>query len=98
MLNWRRDPGYEQSNMLSELPPQQIENDILLVESEIARFKSDNEQPRGHRQALPPSTPLVEGTTFADCLNSGRTAIMGNTTGVEELPGFQLVVLRRHFR
>jgi len=38
MLNWRRDPGYEQSNMLSELPPQQIENDILLVESEIARF------------------------------------------------------------
>jgi hypothetical protein len=37
MLNWRRDPGYEQRKMLSELRIRQIENETEQLRQENAR-------------------------------------------------------------
>ena len=58
MLNWRRDPGYEQRKMQHEQRMKQLESDILrvrsdsersrertkLIEKEILRVRSDREQ------------------------------------------------------
>ena len=51
MLNWRRDPGYEQSIVQYELRMKQLESEILrvrsdseLIASEILRVKSDSER------------------------------------------------------
>jgi hypothetical protein len=35
LLNWRRDPGYEQRKMQHEQRMKQLENDILQAESDI---------------------------------------------------------------
>jgi hypothetical protein len=37
MLNWRRDPGYEQRKMLSELRIKQIKNETEQLRQENAR-------------------------------------------------------------
>ena len=37
MLNWRRDPGYEQRKMLNELRIRQIENETEQLRQENAR-------------------------------------------------------------
>jgi len=39
MLNWRRDPGYEQSIVLHEQRMKQLECDILRVRSDSERSK-----------------------------------------------------------
>jgi hypothetical protein len=39
MLNWRRDPGYEQSIVMHEQRMKQIESDILRVRSDSERSK-----------------------------------------------------------
>ena len=39
MLNWRRDPGYEQSIVLHEQRMKQLESDILRVRSDSERSK-----------------------------------------------------------
>ena len=58
MLNWRRDPGFEQRKMQHEQRMKQLESDILrvrsdserskertkLIEKEILRVRSDREQ------------------------------------------------------
>ena len=38
MLNWRRDPGYEQRKMQHEQRMKQLESDILRVRSETEQL------------------------------------------------------------
>jgi molecular chaperone GrpE (heat shock protein) len=46
MLNWRRDPGYEQRKMQHEQRMKQLENDILRVRKETEQIKKETEQLR----------------------------------------------------
>ena len=53
MLNWRRDPGYEQRKMLSELRirqidarTKQIEKETKQIERETERLKQENARGR----------------------------------------------------
>ena len=46
MLNWRRDPGYEQRKMQSEWRMKQLESEILLVRKDSEQIKSETEQLR----------------------------------------------------
>jgi len=53
MLNWRRDPGYEQRMMQHKQRMKQLESDILrvrsdreLIESEILQIEKETEQLR----------------------------------------------------
>ena len=41
MLNWRRDPGYEQREMQHRLRMKQLESDILRVRSDRERIESE---------------------------------------------------------
>jgi len=51
----------------------------------------------GHRFAAVWAQSVLRGIRSGwQRWESGRTAVMRNATGVEELPGFELVVLRRH--
>jgi hypothetical protein len=42
MLNWRRDPGYEQRKMQHEWRMKQLESEILQIESETERLRQVN--------------------------------------------------------
>jgi hypothetical protein len=42
-LNWRRDPGYEQSIVLHELRMKQLENETNQIEKDILRVRNDSE-------------------------------------------------------
>jgi len=44
MLNWRRDPGYEQSVVLHEQRMQQLENEILQVRKDSEQIEKEIEQ------------------------------------------------------
>jgi regulator of replication initiation timing len=52
MLNWRRDPGYEQRKMQSEWRMKQLENEILLVRKETEQINSETEQLRRENARL----------------------------------------------
>ncbi len=80
MLNWRRDPGYEQSIVLHEQRmnenriaierskerTKQIENEIELLRQENARLKTLNASVR--QLCFPPESSSIHQTpTAADC-------------------------------
>lgn len=44
MLNWRRDPGYEQRRMLHEQRMQQLAIEIEQIKSDSEQIKSETEQ------------------------------------------------------
>jgi len=44
MLNWRRDPGYEERKMQHEWRMKQLESDILRVRNDSERIKRETEQ------------------------------------------------------
>jgi hypothetical protein len=44
MLNWRRDPGYEQRKMQHEQRMKQIESEILRVRSDSEQIEKEIEQ------------------------------------------------------
>jgi len=44
MLNWRRDPGYEQRMNALAIRIQQTKNDTEQIEREILRVRSDSER------------------------------------------------------
>jgi hypothetical protein len=46
MLNWRRDPGYEQRKMQSEWRMKQLESEIEQLRRENARLKALNAKGR----------------------------------------------------
>jgi len=46
MLNWRRDPGYEQRVMQHKLRMQQLENEILQVRKDREQIEKEIEQLR----------------------------------------------------
>jgi regulator of replication initiation timing len=52
MLNWRRDPGYEQRKMQSEWRMKQLESEILLVRKDSEQIKSETEQLRRENARL----------------------------------------------
>jgi cell shape-determining protein MreC len=64
MLNWRRDPGYEQRKMQHELRMKQLENEIEQLRRENVRAKSLSALIKQHcfpddfnSTPLPPSEP-----------------------------------------
>ena len=46
MLNWRRDPDYEQRKMQHELRMKQLESEILRVRSDSEQIEKETEQLR----------------------------------------------------
>ena len=44
MLNWRRDPGYEQSIVLHEWRMKQLANEIEQIENETKQIERETEQ------------------------------------------------------
>jgi hypothetical protein len=46
MLNWRRDPGYEQRKMLSELRIRQIDARTKQIENETEHLRQENARGR----------------------------------------------------
>ena len=52
MLNWRRDPGYEQRKMQSEWRMKLIESEILRVRKDSERIKKETEQLRRENARL----------------------------------------------
>ncbi|MCS5692247.1 hypothetical protein NZK33_09655 [Cyanobium sp. FGCU-6] len=60
MLNWRRDPGYEQSIVLHELRMKQLE-------SEISRVRSDSEQIENEIEQLDRENARLE--TLLSCVD-----------------------------
>ncbi len=46
MLNWRRDPGYEQRKMLSELRIRQIDARTKQIEKETEQLRQQNARGR----------------------------------------------------
>jgi hypothetical protein len=46
MLNWRRDPGYEQRKMLSELRIRQIDARTKQIENETEQLRQENARGR----------------------------------------------------
>ncbi|MFM7087906.1 MAG: hypothetical protein ACKOXO_13105, partial [Cyanobium sp.] len=52
MLNWRRDPDYEQRKMQHELYMQQLEKDILQVRSDRERLEKDILRVRSDRERI----------------------------------------------
>ena len=64
MLNWRRDPGYEQRRIQHELRMKQLESEILQLRRENARQKALSALIRQHcfpdessSTPLPPTEP-----------------------------------------
>ncbi len=46
MLNWRRDPGYEQRKMLNELRIRQIDARTKQIENETEQLRQENARGR----------------------------------------------------
>jgi hypothetical protein len=80
MLNWRRDPDYEQRKMQHELRMKQIETEILqvrkvreLIEKEIEQLDHENAKERAlsdsiRRLCFPPeSSSIPQTSTAPDC-------------------------------
>jgi hypothetical protein len=83
MLNWRRDPGYEQSVVLHEQRMQQLENEILQVrkdreqiEKEIEQLDRENAREKAlsaliRQHCFPPeSSSIPPQATESDCESS----------------------------
>jgi hypothetical protein len=80
MLNWRRDPGYEQRKMQHEQRTKQIETEILqvrkdkeLIEKEIEQLDHENTKEEAlsasiKRLCFPPESSSIPQTpTAPDC-------------------------------
>ena len=52
MLNWRRDPGYEQRMNALAIRMQQAESEILRVRSDSAQIERETEQLRRETEQL----------------------------------------------
>jgi hypothetical protein len=60
MLNWRRDPGYEQRKMQHEWRMKQLESDILRVQSDSERIENDILQVRSDNERIESDILQVE--------------------------------------
>ena len=66
MLNWRRDPGYEQRKMQHELRMQQLKSEIEQIEKETEQLRRENARQKAlsaliKQHCFPPepsSTPI----------------------------------------
>ena len=56
MLNWRRDPDYEQRKMQHEWRMKQLENDILRVRRDRERIENDILQVRNDSERIEKET------------------------------------------
>ena len=77
MLNWRRDPGYEQKMLHYELRKmqheqrmKQLESDILRVRSDSERIAKETEQLRSENAREKALSALIEQHCFPDESNS----------------------------
>ena len=63
MLNWRRDPDYEQRRIQHELTMTQLESEIEQIEKETEQLRRENAK----QKAL---SALIEQHCFPDDFNS----------------------------
>ena len=63
MLNWRRDPGYEQRKMQHEWRMKQLENDILRVRRDRERIENDIVQVRNDSERIENDIEQIEKET-----------------------------------
>jgi hypothetical protein len=69
MLNWRRDPGYEERKMLHEQRMKQLESEIERLRRENAREKALRALIR--QRCFPPESSLIPpSATESDCGSS----------------------------
>ncbi len=64
MLNWRRDPGYEQRVMQHEQRMKQLESDILRVRSETEQLRQENDKLRLHNAKMQTLLSCVDQLCF----------------------------------
>ena len=69
-LNWRRDPGYEQSVVQHELRMKQLESEILRVRSDSERIERETQQLRRENARARALSALIEQHCFPDDSNS----------------------------
>ena len=70
MLNWRRDPDYEQRKMQHDLHMQQLENEILRVRSDSEQIEKETEQLRRENARQRALSALIKQHCFPDDSNS----------------------------
>ena len=70
MLNWRRDPDYEQRKMQHELRMKQLESEILRVRSDSEQIEKETEQLRRENARAKALSALIEQHCFPDASNS----------------------------
>ena len=70
MLNWRRDPDYEQRKMQHELRMKQLESEILRVRSDSEQIEKETEQLRRENARAKALSALIEQHCFPDESNS----------------------------
>ena len=70
MLNWRRDPDYEQRKMQHELRMKQLESEILRVRSDSEQIEKETEQLRRENARAKALSALIEQHCFPDDSNS----------------------------
>jgi septal ring factor EnvC (AmiA/AmiB activator) len=63
MLNWRRDPGYEQRKIQHEWRMKQLENDILRVRRDRERIENDILQVRNDSERIEKETEQLRQET-----------------------------------
>ena len=63
MLNWRRDPGYEQRKMQHELRMKQLKSEIEQIKKETEQLRREN----ARQKAL---SALIKQHCFPDDFNS----------------------------
>jgi len=77
-LNWRRDPGYEQSIVLHEQRMKQLRSEIEQLEKEIEQLDRDNARLENllscvDQRCFPPESSLIPPLpTESDCGSSSR--------------------------
>jgi hypothetical protein len=70
MLNWRRDPDYEQCMLHYEQRKMQHEQRMKQLESEIVQIKSETEQLRRENAREKALSALIKQHCFPDASNS----------------------------
>ena len=76
MLNWRRDPGYEQRRMLHEQRMKQLKSEIEQIEKETEQLRRENAREKAlsaliRQHCFPPECSSIPPLpTGSDCESS----------------------------
>jgi len=81
MLNWRRDPGYEQSIVLHEQRMKQLKNDSERIEERTKRIENEIEQLDRENARLETLLSCVDRLCFPPESNSTPPPAIENDYG-----------------